>query len=535
MYNVLIVDDDVTFITYLKALIDWNACQCCVTGGASNGWEALELLKKNQIDIVFTDMNMPVMNGVELIKACKSSGSEAVFVALSGFKDFDYVKESLKSGAVDYIIKHNLSDNCLFEVLQKAIGQIKERHSVNDDSIYQHYKKDMSREIIKNMLFDGVQDKVQFAEMLNQFNMGALICGTTLILLEIDNYEQISLNWKDKKQQQRYLRTVEDICQNILDDLVCGTVLHIESKQFALLYSTGNISMQLTLEKTQQIASRLSNSLKRSLNISCCMAVSALCADITKLDELYLDTSEKLHAKFYKGPGQVFFEKDLPQVTAPKEIIIEENYIRQCLLKCQSKEVLNYIVCLFSRFEQQRLGKNSVQNLSVELCALALLLAKSNAIPAQKLYPDNRPPYMKLQAAETAQQMQTVVCTVYNLLFGQLESRHFLEKYSDSVQKAIAYIFNNYMNNISLEDVSAHIGVNSAYLSRIFKKEVEKGFVEYLNSYRIEIAKELIKQDERLKNIVQKAGFSSYNYFFRVFREITGETPQEYKKNSSLK
>lgn len=77
-------------------------------------------------------------------------------------------------------------------------------------------------------------------------------------------------------------------------------------------------------------------------------------------------------------------------------------------------------------------------------------------------------------------------------------------------------------------------GANSTYLSRIFKKEVEKGFVEYLNSYRIEIAKELIKQGERLKNIVQKTGFSSYNYFFRVFKEITGETPQEYKKNMLL-
>lgn len=102
--------------------------------------------------------------------------------------------------------------------------------------------------------------------------------------------------------------------------------------------------------------------------------------------------------------------------------------------------------------------------------------------------------------------------------------------YSNVIKKAIEFILNNYSKNISLSDVSMHVNVSPQYLSRLFKEECGKGFVTYLNSVRIEHAKRMITEGYELKSLVQNLGFNSYTYFFTVFKEIAGMTPQMYEK-----
>jgi YesN/AraC family two-component response regulator len=104
--------------------------------------------------------------------------------------------------------------------------------------------------------------------------------------------------------------------------------------------------------------------------------------------------------------------------------------------------------------------------------------------------------------------------------------------YSAHVQKAILYIRENFANNISLVTVANQIHVSNAHLSRLFKKELNTSFIDYLTSYRIELAKKMIKEtNKELKEISELTGFNSYNYFLRVYKEKTGLTPtQEFNR-----
>ena len=107
------------------------------------------------------------------------------------------------------------------------------------------------------------------------------------------------------------------------------------------------------------------------------------------------------------------------------------------------------------------------------------------------------------------------------------------DQFSHHVQNALQYIRKNYNKDINLNTASDYIHLSPSHLSRIFKKETGSSFTEYLVSYRIEIARQLLKDGNMdLKEIAEKVGFNSYNYFLRVYKEKTGNTPtQDMQRN----
>ena len=120
MYRVLIVDDDKLIIDDLLLLIDWNKANCDRPERASNGRQALQKLQSEPYDIVLTDIAMPEMDGVEMIRCARQSGINAVFLVISNYDDFVYVKEAMKLGAAEYLLKYEITPENLTEQLRYA-------------------------------------------------------------------------------------------------------------------------------------------------------------------------------------------------------------------------------------------------------------------------------------------------------------------------------------------------------------------------------------------------------------------------------
>lgn len=120
MYRILIVDDDKLIIDDLLLLIDWGKVDCDTPERASSGRQALQKLQSEQFDIVLTDIAMPEMDGVELIRCARQSGIDAVFLVISNYDDFAYVKEAMKLGAAEYLLKYEITPENLTEQLRYA-------------------------------------------------------------------------------------------------------------------------------------------------------------------------------------------------------------------------------------------------------------------------------------------------------------------------------------------------------------------------------------------------------------------------------
>lgn len=124
-YTVLLVDDDAVFRAHMKSLMDWESEEFTIVSEAHNGKEAIESIETvGSPDIVITDMSMPVINGVELIDYLSEYHKEIQIIALSAYNDFNYVRDSLKNGALDYLLKNQLNKDQLLEILRTAAGKI---------------------------------------------------------------------------------------------------------------------------------------------------------------------------------------------------------------------------------------------------------------------------------------------------------------------------------------------------------------------------------------------------------------------------
>ncbi len=120
MIQVMLVDDEPFIVEGLSVLIDWEKYGCVIAAKASNGEEALEYLKQGNIDLVITDIKMPVMTGIELMQTARAEGiSSAYFVILSGYNDFQYAQAAIRYAALDYLLKP-VSASGLIEVIEKV-------------------------------------------------------------------------------------------------------------------------------------------------------------------------------------------------------------------------------------------------------------------------------------------------------------------------------------------------------------------------------------------------------------------------------
>lgn len=537
MYNILIVDDDYLFRSFLRNFIDYEKHNCSVCYEAENGQIALEIINKEAVHIVITDMSMPVMNGVQLIRKAKHLKKEIVFIALSGFEDFDYVKESMKNGAIDYLLKHRISEDYLIEILKKAQKQLDEsKVSIQTDN-FENYHRNLSAEFIKHLVLEGASDKEQANKLLEKIMPGINPARVTLLLMEIDNFRILSKKWDTPKQQNYFTTQVIDICQHILDDMLPGIVAHIENNRIAIVFSNDSeVSEKSLFEKTNQIINRIKNSLKKFLNITCCIAVSSICGDISKLDDYYREVSEKMTLKFYEGHNKVFFENPPAEKCHTLNVgDINLSGIKFWFSNYNFDEIRELIEKTYIVFYEERCSPKVVMAASFELIAIVVATCHDFMINIEELFMDGNIPYIKIQEAETFEQIKSTILSLYDKIFEQIKRRKLPPEYSEVTKKAILYLFSNYMNAISLEDVAGFIGVNNAYLSRVFKKETGRGFIEYVNMFRIDISKRLLLNDrEKLKDIATKSGFTSYNYFFKIFKEITGLTPQEYRNANSI-
>lgn len=127
MYRVLLADDEPIILSGLQSMLSWERLDCTVCGAVSNGRQALELVESHCPDIVICDINMPLFTGLELLEVCAQRYPEIVFVMLTNHQDFHMVQQSLRSRAVDYLLKIDLDEEKLEHSMNLAIDEREKR------------------------------------------------------------------------------------------------------------------------------------------------------------------------------------------------------------------------------------------------------------------------------------------------------------------------------------------------------------------------------------------------------------------------
>jgi two-component system response regulator YesN len=542
MLKVLIVDDDILSRANLKSLLDWGKHGFEICGEASNGQIAVNMIDKMIPDIVITDISMPVMDGIELIEYIERKYVEIKVIALSGYNDFDYVRQSMKKGAVDYILKHELDSKVLINALEMA------RYNILSGRSELHRKQQLEIELasakpilknnfIKQLIYGEIVDKNRIEREVKTLDINMETTNLTIIAVEIDDYSFLEEKYAAISEINKFTKAFLDICQGVLNDWGKAVISHVEKGKFVIILSLGRVySLLYVYNSINAVIEQIRSSIKRYLNITACFGISEICNDIEKIRIYYKDAEEKLKVKFYQGKDKILREKSTGHVD-DNFTNLDLNDEQNIILSVKSFDFLKvkeYIDLIFKRIINSKMNNKSTQMIVIELINIVNRIARESAIDINLIYSQNDIPYLKFQKYDTIYDIKNWIEDIFEKLINELKSQQIDEIYTDITKKAIEYIHANYQRNISLNEVAEYIGINSSYLSRVFKEDCGKGFVEYLNMRRVEKARLLIEMGNfKLKEIVKEVGFSNYNYFFKVFKEILGMTPQEYE--SSLK
>ncbi len=536
--KVLIVDDDAFSRTDLKTIIDWEKAGFYISGEAGSAPVAIQLIETELPDIVITDMHMPSMSGVELIDHINKNWPQIRVIALSAYDDFNYVRQSMKKGAVDYVLKHLLNSTTLLEILETTREAIEEYRNKCSQNVLiteqlSNRKSSLIKEFIQRLVTGDLTDNVEIESSISTLGISLDKKNLVVAIAEIDDFAFIEDKYSPKEMEV-LIRTFLEMTREILNDWNKSIIEHMSKGRFVIIFSLGDAySMLFIYNSLYTVIERIRSGIKKYLNVSACFSASKVCHDISKLSQAYREADLMLKDKFYKGKNSIFIE-DAAKKSKDGFLCLDirdERDLTSALRELDCEKVKQLIDGIFDRILNNRLGSKSTQMICAELINIVNKVTKETGLEISQIYTNEEIPYNMMQKYETIVDIKEWIMGLYEKLISILRKMKLGDKYSEITKKVIEYVNKNFKKDISQSEIAEFLGVSNSYISRIFKEDCGIGFVEYLNRIRVENAKNLIENGElKFKEIVAKVGFNNYNYFFRVFKEVVGMTPLEYEQ-----
>jgi two-component system response regulator YesN len=191
--------------------------------------------------------------------------------------------------------------------------------------------------------------------------------------------------------------------------------------------------------------------------------------------------------------------------------------------------LVDYIEEIFEKRRRSQIDASRLQIVFAELLNILNRVLREDGLDMMDIYPDFNNLFERISMM-TLNEMKECIIDLYQKVFAARSKINCTEGLHDITRQARKYINSHYAKNISLCDIAEEFGVTASYLSRVFKEDVGKTIVEYLNCFRIQRAQKMIKDGIRLKDLYERIGFNSHTYFYTVFKQITGQTPLQYKR-----
>lgn len=535
MINIVLVDDDALALTKIKDMIRVRNVK--VAAEFTQADEALEFIRERQPDILITDMRMPRINGVELIRLAKQFQPELQVIAISSYKDFNYVKDSFREGSIDYILKHMMTEESMTNALLEAMKRLKKTDSEPLQEEMIEEGKAVLREKIFSQMFRNEISVEKAEERLKKYKISPDIGSTIVMICEIDGYAEISERFCEK-DRRIFLNAARNIIEKVTEKVPERIIIKITEERYVVLMTFSNVKSQLYIYSTgAQYARQVNANMKKLMNVDVSVSLGRLCMSLSELRRSYQECKDVLKNKFFDGRGKIYnnytsavddTKREHREITGR----FQGNRVYQKLLALD-ESCLEDVRDVFRKFKKEKVPVMVIEVGIVEMLNTGYKIVEEKGLESIRRTEDFHVMYGRIKRQETADEMSAQICGFYSDIMAELKKQNKLEQrgYSKYTNQAVRYLNTNYKEAGSLKELADQMGIHYAYLSKIFKQDTGVNFGEYLNRIRIEKAKEMIRQGEcRIKEISAEVGFNQYNYFFRVFKQIEGCTPAEFEK-----
>lgn len=494
MIRVLIADDEVLVRLGLRAAIDWEAHGFSIVGEVGNGRDALERVRAGKVDILLLDIKMPQLNGLDVLKAIRAENLAVKVVVLSCHDDFEYVKEAMRLGAVDYLLKLSLQTDQLLQTLRRI-----------------EHPTDLQKHETAS---------TQLLSLLYHYDESV--------------FDQLCQNGCNLKKEHCIVLLAQREPGETVDDKYVLSVLHDTISRYSKgeCLSLGNGLFAAVLNIPFNQLERLTGAMIESAEkyTHCQLFIGAASADtLEELPRAMQEAQLALEARYVLGPGRANLTGCQKKWNT---LSLEEQEIIAFSLRSNVAEGFDQ---LLATLEQEALTPPypTIQNL------------REHALEWLTLYRDTAQEYdLHLETLEKPSQVVEQLSSLADLIMflrnqWSICSKSISEKkyrlpQRDEIIQALEYIQNHYTQDINLAELSRYVGLSKNHFSSLFKRETGEGLNEFITRLRLEYSSKLLETTLlTVSEIAEKAGFSSIYYFSSVFKKKYKIGPTEYRMQHS--
>jgi len=506
MINILIVDDQKHIRDGLQAMLRQFSLQLDAIYCAANGIEALQLLRQHSIQLIITDIRMPDMDGLALMAQTKEERIKVDYLIISGYSDFAYAQKAIELGAKSYLLKPVKRED-LQTAVEHVLQEIRTRQALT-----------------RNMKHFSRRARETDRKELRMFMQGAVSDGEWVLQTERQNPEL----WRS----YRLCLLREEL---LINQPGTSGVHSIESIAYRVYGRRGCICLQrqpylVLAVKAEANIDALSSALKAE-HIKAVMAMTDPQHGIKRLPSSYTEALELYRHSYLFPDKHCILPAHIARLEQQWELPYEELYsLFQLIGTKNSGNITQEISAVFHKDVLQRYNIRYTQ----QLCrAIVQMLEEYERVIS---------PYMGEEALDMKclhnlfdypgirdyiQALQQQLLRL-NQFYYEFKCSY---RNTQDLKEAIRFIHESYHKPLDLAMVSNHVSLNYAYFSNLFKKNVGKGFAEYLRDVRLDKARRLLAETEhKIIDVAAMVGYESYKSFTRAFRDVMDMQPTEYRQ-----
>jgi two-component system response regulator YesN len=540
MLSLLVIDDEAIQRKGIVTSIDWGALDVTVTGEASNGEEGLRLIRERKPDLVITDIRMPVMDGLEMIEALSQqflsgTGGEAdfalpYFVILSGYDDFKYAQTALRLGASDYVLKPIDADE-LFALVGRIKEKIEEERTdrVQEELFRRNHRLLQSRfalDLISGH-FANRSSIIKYALTIDVPLSGPFYSA---LIIEADDFIRLTEGYSEN-DRDLLCQGIENIAQETLTRDFSATLGYREDGRVIGILNCKSGTEERLREACKNIAAYI----RQYFHYTVSIAQGNLCEGPEELPFSWEIARQRLLDKAFNGKNSLFLGPPVSRSrnlllgtgsSAPEEHPDHDSFAKQIAMELRrggDDEAGNLVAEMFAGFASRREDFPMIQNRVMETVSYLRMVFSY-------LDPDNGEPILhEISRIETLSDLrkwtQDHVDQIRRGLRTLASGGH-----GWMMQKILDYVEKHYAEEISVPVIAGRIGFSPNYFSKVFREQAGIGFSEWLNHFRIEQAKKLLRNSsEKIADIAEMTGYQDYKYFTYVFRQQEGISPSVFR------
>jgi len=531
--KICVIDDIPTVVRGLTLSVDWEAEGVVVAGTATNGEEGMAMIREVKPDIVLTDIRMPFMDGIEMMKTILPELPWTKLIFLSGYTDFEYAQEAVRLGAFDFIVKPFTKDQ-VSEAVRKAKAAIERERSQAEQMQHMERKLRESmpylRQEYMRLLIRYGSPQHKLRQQWDFFGIDMNDEGFLIMVAEIDFFADRTTDLPVNE-----VELIRFAVHNILEETVLshtkGSVFRENVNQFVIVANPPvGVDAEELAEMCRENVSRYTY---QTVSVGIGLAVE----EPWGLSASYGQAIAALAHTFYTGGNSVYrYTKEEERRSGmPRYSYEKEKELLYCLRSANTDKAEEQLEAIWDEWTngaarpEPELMRTLCHELAHSMHRVFVERASEPEIAEleRKLADMNRNPSSFEELRRQMKDYCRQGCSY-------LQKRQFSEART-LVDQAIAFIEQNLQRNLTVSDCAKSVHLSPSYFSNLFKKEIGMTLAQYIIAKRMEKAKVFLLEGMQVQDIAVSLGYEDRPYFSELFKRHTGMTPTEFRAHYAAK